>query len=101
MDKSDIITLEAPKYKLDALNQYVQDGVTSRDIFCNKQNVKRSEWLTVAQLGMKAVWCVTIWADEYQGENVAILEGVRYGVYRTYQPNSEELELYLEQKVGV
>ena len=50
---------------------------------------------------LKAAWCVTIWADEYHGEMVAVLNGTRYGIYRTYQVNTEELELYLEQKVGV
>lgn len=101
MDKTDIITLEAPKYKTDAINQRVTDGVITRDLFCRKENVKRSEWLSAAQLGLKAAWCVTIWADEYHGETVAILNGIRYGIYRTYQVNTEELELYLEQKVGV
>ena len=101
MDKTDQITLEKPKYKRDGLDQQVTDGVVRREIFCDKKNVKRSEWLSAAQLGFKAAWCVTIWADEYQGETVAILDGVRYGVYRTYQANPEELELYLEQKAGV
>lgn len=101
MDKTDIITLEATKYKTDGINQLVPDGVIAREIFCRKENVKRTEWLSAAQLGMKAAWCVTIWADEYHGETAAILDGIRYGVYRTYQVNAEELELYLEQKVGV
>lgn len=101
MDKTDIITLEAPKYKTDGIGQLVPDGVTTRDIFCRKENVKRSEWLSVAHLGRKAAWCVIIWADEYDGETAAILDGVRYSIYRTYQGNPEELELYLEQKVGV
>lgn len=101
MDKTDIITLEAPKYKTDGINQRIPDGVITRDIFCRKENVKRSDWLSAAQLGMKAAWCVTIWADEYHGEMVAILDGIRYGIYRSYQVNTEELELYLEQKVGV
>lgn len=101
MDKTDIITLEAQTYKTDSISQRVPDGVITRDIFCRKENVKRSEWLSAAQLGLKAAWCVTIWADEYHGEMVAVLNGTRYGIYRTYQVNTEELELYLEQKVGV
>ena len=49
---------------------------------------------------MKAAYCVTVWADEYNGEQTAVLDGVRYSIYRTYQPNTEEIELYLQQKVG-
>lgn len=101
MDKSEIITLETPKYKQDSLNQYVPDGVTTRDIYCNVKSITRAEWSAAANHGLKAACCVTVWADEYQGETVAILGGVRYGVYRTFQPNSEDMELYLERKTGV
>lgn len=101
MDKSRQITLEKPAYRMDALNQLVPDGVTSYTVFCSVKNVTRTEWADAAHLGMKATYCVTVWADEYGGETVAILDGVRYGIYRTYQPNPEEIELYLEQKAGV
>ena len=101
VDKSEIVRLEAPKYRQDAINQFIPDGVSTRDIFCNKQSVTRTEWATAAQAGFKAQYRVTVWADEYQGEQVAIIDGVRYGIYRTYQPNPEEIELYLERKVGV
>lgn len=100
MDKTAQITLVKPKYKLDALNQKIPDGEILREIYCEKKNLTRSEWFSAAQLSFKAAWCVTIWVDEYQGETTAILDDTRYGIYRTYQPNSEELELYLEQKAG-
>ena len=101
MDKSCVITLERPRYKTDALDQHVPDGVETQDVYCSVKSVTRTEWATAAQNGLKAVYCVTIWADEYQGELIAILDGVRYGIYRTYQPNGEDTELYLERKVGV
>lgn len=101
MDKADIITLEATKYKQGALNQHIPDGAVTRDIFCNVKSVTRTEWAAAAQKGFRAAYCVTVWADEYQGETIAILNGIRYAIYRTYQPNSEDMELYLEQKVGV
>ena len=101
MDKSELIILEKPKYKRDELEQMVKDGVTHREIFCRVQNVKRSEWAAAAHNGKRPAYCVIVWADEYQGEEVAILNGVRYGIYRTYSPNGEEMELYLEQKAGV
>lgn len=101
MDKSELIILEKPKYRHDELGQMVKDGVTNREIFCRVQNIKRSEWAAAAHNGKRAAYCVIVWADEYQGEEVAILNGVRYGIYRTYSPNGEDMELYLEQKAGV
>ena len=101
MDKSELIVLETPKYKADAIGQLIPDGVSTRQIFCRIQNVKRSEWAAAAHNGKRAAYCVTVWADEYQGEEVAVLNGVRYSIYRTYSPGGDELELYLEQKTGV
>ena len=101
MDKSEQITMEAPKYREDGLAQLVQDGVTQRTVFCRVKDIKRSEWAAAAHNGKRAAYCVTVWADEYQGEEIAILNNVRYGIYRTYSPNGEEVELYLEQKAGV
>lgn len=101
MDKSELIILEKPKYRRDGLGQLVKDGVAHREIFCKIQNIKRAEWAAAAHNGKRAAYCVTVWADEYQGEEVAILNGFRYGIYRTYSPNGEEMELYLEQKAGV
>lgn len=100
VDKSAEIILEAPKYREDALKQLVPDGDTTRTVFCSVKSITRTEWAAAAQQGMKAAYCVTLWADEYNGETIAILDEVRYGVYRTYQPNPEEIELYLQQKVG-
>lgn len=101
MDKCEILTLEKPKYRQDAIGQHVPDGVATRDIFCSVRSISRAEWTAAASRDLKAAYCVTVWADEYQGETIAILNGVRYAVYRTYQPNSEDMELYLEQKAGV
>ena len=38
---------------------------------------------------------------DYQGEDTAVLGGVRYGIYRTYIGRNDTIELYLERKAGV
>jgi len=101
MDKSKVITLEKPLYKQDSLNQFVRDGVALHVVYCAVSSVTRTEWTAAAHDGLKAAYRVTVWADEYQGEPVAILDGDRYGIYRAYQPNADEIELYLERKGGV
>ena len=100
MDKSGEITLEKQTFRTDALKQRVPDKPEQRTVFCRINSVSRSEWSSAAQSGLKAAYRVTVWADEYHGETVAILDDVRYGIYRTYQPNADEIELYLERKVG-
>lgn len=100
MDKTDLITLEQDTYIKDALGQLIPGEPEKTPVYCRKDSVSRTEWLSAAQLGKKAAWRVTVWADEYHGEETAVLDGVRYGIYRTYQANADEVELYLEQKVG-
>lgn len=101
MDKCSVITLEAPRYVTGSLSQRIPGDPVTRDIFCDVKSVKRAEWAAAAQNGRKAQFCVSVWADEYAGEPVAILDGVRYSIYRTYQTDSETIELYLEQKAGI
>lgn len=101
MDKCSVITLEKPQYVTGSLAQQIPSNPVTRDVFCNVKNVKRAEWAAAAQNGRKAQFCVSVWADEYAGEPVAILDGIRYSVYRTYQIDPETIELYLEEKVGI
>ena len=101
MDKTNVITLEKTNYEKDAINQMVPRGVSRREVFCSERNLKRSEWGATGRWGLKTAGCVSVWADEYEGETVAILDGVRYDIYRTYKPNADEVELYLEEKAGV
>ena len=39
-------------------------------------------------------------AEAYAGEQIVEYQGRRYGVYRTYQAKTDELELYVERKGG-
>lgn len=101
MDKSASLILEKTKYRKDALAQSVPEGTVRREVFCAVGSISRAEWTAAANRGLRTAYRVTMWVDEYQGETVAVLDGVRYGIYRTYQPNADEIELYLEQKAGV
>ena len=101
MDKTEVIQLVGVSIQDDALKQKVEKESDPREIFCSVKNITRAEWAAAGQRGLKPAACVVIWADEYQNEPIAILDGKRYGVYRTYRLNPEELELYLQKKGGV
>lgn len=100
MEKTAEITLVSVVHESDSLKQLVERETGTQTVFCSVKNITRSEWAATAHRDLKPALCVTVWADEYAGETVAIFEGNRYGIYRTYQPNSEEVELYLERKAG-
>lgn len=100
MDKNEILTLEKTTYSTDSLEQLIPVSTETRKVFCSVKSASRAEWSAAAHRDLKPAYCITIWADEYCGEVTAIYEGERYSIYRTYRRNHEEIELYLEQRVG-
>lgn len=64
-------------------------------------SVDRSEFYNAGQRNLKPEYRITIWAAEYDGEEIVEIDGERYGVYRTYRRDySDEIELYVERKAG-
>lgn len=100
MDRSDVIQLVAVHYTEDAIGQRIP-AETAREVFCNIASVSASEWFEAGRSGMQAALKVTVFEPDYRGEQIAVVDGVRYGIYRTYRAKNETLELYLEAKAGI
>lgn len=100
MDRSSVMQLIAVTYAEDDIGQRVP-AETARDVFCNVASVSANEWFEAGRAGMQAALKVTMFAPDYQGEQIAVVEGVRYGIYRTYRAKNETLELYLERRAGI
>lgn len=100
MDRSNVLSLIAQTYQMDDIGQQIPVE-TVRDVFCNISSISRAEWYQAGQAGIKPEYRVTVFAYDYQNEILAELNGVRYGIYRTYMIGNESIELYLERKAGV
>ncbi|MDD6948829.1 MAG: hypothetical protein PUI75_07360 [Subdoligranulum sp.] len=100
MDRADVMQLITVTYTDDDINQKIP-AETARNVFCNVASVSASEWFEAGRAGMQAALKVTMFAPDYQGEQIAVVGGIRYGVYRTYLTKNETLELYLERKAGI
>lgn len=100
MDRSDVITLVAQSYAADAIGQQIATE-TTRDVFCQLSSVTQSEWFEAGRAGLKAEYRATMFAPDYDGEEIAIVNNRRYGIYRTFLGKNETIELYLERKAGV
>lgn len=100
MDRSNVMQLIAATYTEDAIGQRIP-AETARNVFCNVASVSATEWFEAGRSGMQAALKVTMFAPDYHGEQIAVVDGVRYGVYRTYRAKNETLELYLERKAGI
>lgn len=100
MDKSNTINLIAKSYKADAIGQRIPQE-SSREVFCSVSSVSGAEFLDAGRSGIRATYKITMYAPDYTGEEIAELDGTRYGIYRTYLAKNEQIELYLERKAGV
>ena len=86
----------------DAIGQYVPDKARKREILVTENSITRSEWNAAGRNGHKAQIVLTTARINYGGESEIEYHGQMYSIYRTYSPpNSDEVELYLEKKVGV
>lgn len=74
---------------------------TEREVWATLSSVYRQEFLDAGREGLNPELVATMPIVNYCGEQSAIVNGKRYGVYRTYLiPNSDSIELYLEGKAG-
>ena len=99
MDRSTVISLVGVTYQTDSIGQQVKTE-TTRDVYCNISSVSASEWFEGGRNGLNPQYRATMFRYDYEGELVAILNGVRYSVYRTYIGRNDTIELYLEKKAG-
>lgn len=99
MDKSRVCYLIGITYTADAIGQRVPTEERRRR-FCNVQSVTRSEWTDAGNRGFRPEYRVTMFGPDYAGETNLELDGVRYSIYRTYERQDENIELYCERRVG-
>lgn len=71
-----------------------------RKVWCKVESASGREFARMGQNNIRPQRRVTLWAYEYDEQDTLELDGKKYGVYRTFQPNPEEIELYLERKAG-
>ena len=86
----------------DAIGQYVLKDVCKREVLVTENSITRSEWNAAGRNGHNAQIVLTTAKINYGGEDELEYNGQMYSIYRTFSPpNSDEIELYLEKKVGV
>ena len=99
MDRSTAFYLVTDTYTADTIGQMVATQ-TKRLVYGRIGSVTRQEWAAAGELGIKPEMTLTMFGPDYQGEKTVQVDGNYYGVYRTYQATTDDLELYLEWKVG-
>lgn len=99
MDRSNIIDLIKENKTQNENGEFVSNE-TRKTVFCDVRSVSRAEWNSAGQMGYNPRHVVSMFAPDYDGEEVAELNGERFSVYRTFNNRNEIIELYLERKAG-
>lgn len=96
-----IAYLRRPVYEYDELGQQVAKTYEETQIFVSEESVSRAEFFEAGQSGFNPQIVLTTASVNYDGQPEAKYNGRVYGIYRTYyKAESDQLELYLEQKAG-
>lgn len=93
------VELIAETVKRDDIGQEYTETASSGEVYCTVKSVTRDEWRVAYQAGWDSYAKLTVSAADYGGERVAIFEGLRYVIYRTYR-DGMDVELYLGERVG-
>jgi SPP1 family predicted phage head-tail adaptor len=72
----------------------------SEKIFCAKDSVTRTEFYKAASIGLKPSIVLIVHPYEYRGQTKIKFEGNFYRVVRTYDVDSENLELTCESIIA-
>ena len=70
-------------------------------VLCEVVSLSRSEYFDAAEAGINAEFQFNINPVEYNGELVVEYKNRRYKIYRTYESDSETLELYCEYQAAL
>lgn len=76
------------------------ETITAKEVFCKKSSVTRSEFFNAGRNGLNPAFVFTVFKGEYAGESICEYNGETYAIYRTYETDSDYIELYVERKGG-
>lgn len=93
------ITLISQTYTQDSIGQPVATE-RRRQVPAEIHSASRAEFSQAGQLGISAAYTAIVLSGNYNGEQVCLFDGDRYAIYRTYEREDEQIELYLQREVG-
>lgn len=92
------VTLIKTAYRADDAG-FEQPYEMCRTLVTETDSIARAEFFAAGREGYRPEISVKIFAEDYDGEQIAVIGGKRYTVYRTYTDwDSEETELYLQRE---
>lgn len=100
MTRINKIKLISEQITTDAIGQPTTTE-TARELIAEVRSCSMSEFMSGRQSGITPAYVFRVSMFAYNGEKVLELDGKRYSIYRTYESDSNEIELYTEAELGV
>ena len=77
-----------------------RQSYAEREVFCKVSSVTRSEFFAAGRSGLNPEYVFSVFAGDYDGEELLSYRGLSYAIYRTYRKEGDYIELYAERKGG-
>ncbi len=89
-------------YEKDKIGQIKKKTETKTEIFITILSITRNEFYKAGSSGITPDYVLKTASINYTGEQEIEIDGVRYAIYRVYNPpDSDDIELYVHKKAGV
>lgn len=99
MNLAEKISLLTSEYVQDELGQWTETQ-TKTDVFAIVSSVTMSEFFQAGMQGMKPEYRMTVWMNEYGGQENLEYNEKNYTIYRTYRRDDGRIELYVTERKG-
>lgn len=73
---------------------------TRRKVYGTRHDITRAEFFEAGRAGLDPEMRLDIFGPDYDGEQLAEVDGQVYTIYRTHARGVDVLELYLEKRKG-
>ena len=99
MNKSEVAYLVTETYSQNE-NGVQEKQETKRKIYVSVTSVNGQEWFEGGRNGLNPQYRFNMYSFEYLAERLIEYKGKTYTIYRTYQRNIDEIDLYTELRKG-
>lgn len=99
MNLAEKIALVSIEYAQDDLGEWTETR-TNTEIFGWVESVSMSEFYQAGMQGLEPEYKITIWMQEYGGQDLVEYNSKIYSVYRTFRRSDGRLELYVTERKG-
>lgn len=95
-----VIKLVAETFVKDEETGLISATLTERKVYAEINSISRAEFESAGVQGLTPEYRFRLPKSSYNGERIALYNGVSYAIYRTYERKGD-IELYVQRQTGV